>query len=216
MICKHRLNGQYPYKALSSYPDPRGIRVGFLSRFPIVDRDDFVSFAPGELAAVPNWYPNPPSTRMGRGVLKIEVEPIAGRAHPARSRCTSNPNSSLIPAGALHPRAKTSAPLARGWACCVARQKRSRVRSYLNDLMTAGSDNPHDRAGRLQRRAARRDDSNVSGARRCRCHFRRQVRLCAALQSRSIPFRAAAMPPTTSGSWLKPSASRASTTAAAN
>src|SRR5919109_4005164 len=74
---QNRLNGQYPFKALSSYPDSRGIRVGFLSRLAIEQTDDLIALAPGELAGVPDWFPRPPLTRMGRGALRIDVVPTA-------------------------------------------------------------------------------------------------------------------------------------------
>lgn len=128
------LNSLYPHKALSAYPDRRGIRVGFLSRFPIVDRDEFVSFAPGELAAVPDWYPNPPSTRMGRGILKIEVEPIAGvrirlvTVH-LKSKLISYPGCRFAPKNEDERAIGTGLGLLRRTAEAVS------VRSYLNDLM---------------------------------------------------------------------------------
>jgi endonuclease/exonuclease/phosphatase family metal-dependent hydrolase len=128
------LNNQYPHKALSSYPDPRGIRVGFLSRFPIVDRDEFVAFAPGELVVVPNWYPNPPSTRMGRGVLKIEVEPIAD----VRIRLvTVHLKSKLItyPGGRFAPKSEDERAIGAGLGLLRRAAEAVAVRSYLNDLM---------------------------------------------------------------------------------
>jgi len=128
------LNGQYPHKALSSFPDPRGIRVAFLSRFPIVDRGEFVDFAPGELAAVPNWYPNPPSTRMGRGVLKIDVEPIAG----VRIRLvTVHLKSKLItyPGGRFAPKSEDERAIGAGLGLLRRAAEAVAVRAYLNDLM---------------------------------------------------------------------------------
>jgi endonuclease/exonuclease/phosphatase family metal-dependent hydrolase len=128
------LNNQYPHKALSSYPDRRGIRVGFLSRVPIIDRDEFMNFAPGELVAVPDWYPNPPSTRMGRGVLKIEVEPIAG----VRIRLvTVHLKSKLItyPGGRFAPKSEDERAIGAGLGLLRRAAEAVAVRSYLNDLM---------------------------------------------------------------------------------
>jgi endonuclease/exonuclease/phosphatase family metal-dependent hydrolase len=132
------LNGQYPHKALSSYPDRRGIRVGFLSRFPIVDRDEFVSLAPGELASVPDWYPNPPATRMGRGVLKIEVEPLAG----VRIRfITAHLKSKLItyPGGRFAPKSEDERAIGAGLGLLRRAAEAVAVRAYLNDLLTPES-----------------------------------------------------------------------------
>ena len=128
------LNGLYPHKALSGYPDPRGIRVGFLSRYPILDRDEFVSFAPGELAAVPNWYPNPPSTRMGRGVLSIEVEPLAG---VRIWLITVHLKSKLItyPGGRFAPKSEDERAIGAGLGLLRRTAEAVAIRAYLNDLM---------------------------------------------------------------------------------
>jgi endonuclease/exonuclease/phosphatase family metal-dependent hydrolase len=132
---QHSLNGQYPYLALSSYSDLRGIRVGFLSRFPIIDFDEFVSFAPGELAAVPNWYPSSPSTRMGRGALRIDVEPIAG----VRIRfITVHLKSKLItyPGGRFVPRNENERAIGAGLGLLRRTAEAVTVRQYLNNLLT--------------------------------------------------------------------------------
>jgi endonuclease/exonuclease/phosphatase family metal-dependent hydrolase len=126
------LNGQYPHQALSGFPDPRGIRVGFLSRFPIADRGEFMSFAPGELVSIPNWYPNPPSTRMGRGVLKIEVEPIAG----VRIRLiTMHLKSKLItyPGGRFAAKSEDERAIGAGLGLLRRTAEAVSVRSYLNE-----------------------------------------------------------------------------------
>lgn len=132
------LNDQYPHKALSGFPDRRGIRVGFLSRLPIVERDEFVHFAPGELASAPDWYPNPPSTRMGRGALKIEVEPIAG----ARIRLvTVHLKSKLItyPGGRFAPKSEDERAIGAGLGLLRRTAEAVSVRSYLNDLLKPDS-----------------------------------------------------------------------------
>jgi hypothetical protein len=109
-----------------------------LSRFPIVDRDEFVSFAPGELAAAPDWYPNPPSTRMGRGVLKIEVEPIAG---VSIRLVTAHLKSKLItyPGGRFAPKSEDERAIGEGLGLLRRAAEAVAVRSYLNDLMTPES-----------------------------------------------------------------------------
>src|SRR5262245_22457454 len=73
-----RVQAQYPFGALSSRPDGRGIRVAFLSHLQILQTQHIVQFAPGELSQVPDWIPAPPITQMGRGALSIEVEPSPG------------------------------------------------------------------------------------------------------------------------------------------
>lgn len=130
-----RLNDLYPFKALSSYPDARGIRVGFLSHFSISARQDFVSFAPGELAAVPDWYPNAPSIRMGRGVLKVEVEPVVG----LRIRLiTAHLKSKLItyPGGRFAPRNEDERATGAGLGLLRRTAEAVTVRKHLNEMMT--------------------------------------------------------------------------------
>ncbi len=132
------LNDLYPHKALSSFPDRRGIRVGFLSRFPITGRDEFVNFAPGELVAATDWYPNAPSTRMGRGVLKIEVEPTAG----VHIRViTLHLKSKLItyPGGRFAPKSEDERAIGAGLGLLRRSAEAVSVRAYLNDLLKPDS-----------------------------------------------------------------------------
>lgn len=72
------LPDDYAYVQLSSLPDRRGIRVGFLSRLPIEDYEDFADFS-GPFESLPGLdrFGNPePSTRMSRGALRIMVRPL--------------------------------------------------------------------------------------------------------------------------------------------
>jgi endonuclease/exonuclease/phosphatase family metal-dependent hydrolase len=48
-----RLGGRYPHRQLSTNPDPRGIRVGFLSKLEIEDSDEVVNFPLSGLPNVP-------------------------------------------------------------------------------------------------------------------------------------------------------------------
>lgn len=68
---------RYPHARLSSLPDGRGIRVGFLSRLPIWEHEDFADFQ-GPFSSLPGLdrFGNPePVTRMGRGALRVLVRP---------------------------------------------------------------------------------------------------------------------------------------------
>lgn len=72
----NQLNGQYPHSQLSTQPDRRGIRVGFLSKLPIEDSENFVEFPSQGLASVPGIDSNGNPTqvsRLSRGVLRITV-----------------------------------------------------------------------------------------------------------------------------------------------
>ena len=80
-----RLAELLPHRAVSNHPDRRpsggGIRVGFLSRLPILSTEDVVTYVPGELASVPDWLdepPRPPIQRLSRGALRIDVETEGG------------------------------------------------------------------------------------------------------------------------------------------
>jgi endonuclease/exonuclease/phosphatase family metal-dependent hydrolase len=129
-----RLNGLYPFKALSSHPDQRGIRVGFLSHFAIVAQTEFVNFALGELAAVPTWYPNPPTTHLGRGVLKIEVEPVGGIKIQL---ITVHLKSKLItyPGGRFAPKSEDERVTGAGLGLLRRTAEAAAVRDYLNTIM---------------------------------------------------------------------------------
>ena len=131
-----QLNGQYPHKAQSSYPDLRGIRVAFLSRFLINDVDEFVSFAPGELTSVPNWYPSAPSTRMGRGALRIDVAPSTG---VSIRLITVHLKSKLItyPGGRFAPKNENERAIGAGLGLLRRTAEATTVRQYLNNHMTA-------------------------------------------------------------------------------
>ena len=131
-----KLNGQYPHKALSSYPDLRGIRVGFLSRFLINDADEFATFASGELSSVPNWYPSAPSTRMGRGALRIDVEPIAG---VTVRLVTIHLKSKLItyPGGRFAPQNENERAIGAGLGLLRRTAEAATVRQYLNGLLAS-------------------------------------------------------------------------------
>jgi len=70
------LGGTYPHRAVSAYPDRRGIRVAFLSQIPVEETVDFVDFPPGpalDLKNLTGTGESEPVTRMGRGALLIRV-----------------------------------------------------------------------------------------------------------------------------------------------
>ena len=67
----------YAHRVLSSFPDGRGIRVGFLSRLPIDETEDFVDFPPGPAFDIKGLSASGDATcpylRMGRGALRARV-----------------------------------------------------------------------------------------------------------------------------------------------
>ncbi len=70
------LDGAYPHRAVSEFPDARGIRVAFLSNHPIAEREDIVEFPEGpalEVRDVTAEGGTVPVTRLGRGALRVRV-----------------------------------------------------------------------------------------------------------------------------------------------
>ncbi|MGF1448455.1 MAG: endonuclease/exonuclease/phosphatase family protein [Opitutales bacterium] len=75
------LGGAWPHLAISTLPDQRGIRVAFLSKLPILEQEDRADFPPGPALNVQNLTldgAGEPLTRMGRGALRIQVDPGDG------------------------------------------------------------------------------------------------------------------------------------------
>ena len=70
-----KLGGTYPHSSISTAPDHRGIRVAFLSQLPVLATSEVRDLAPGELAEVRDWTGGDPIRRMGRGALRIDVQP---------------------------------------------------------------------------------------------------------------------------------------------
>jgi endonuclease/exonuclease/phosphatase family metal-dependent hydrolase len=73
-----RLEGRYPHSQLSASPDPRGIRVGFLSKPTIEEHEDMSTFPGNGLVKVIGQEIDGRSTeitRMSRGALRILVKP---------------------------------------------------------------------------------------------------------------------------------------------
>lgn len=71
-----QLEGRYPHSYLSTFSDPRGIRVGFLSKLVIEEREDLVDFPQGGFSKLLSQDTEGNSTeitRMGRGALRILV-----------------------------------------------------------------------------------------------------------------------------------------------
>ena len=64
------LGGAYPHRAASGFPNGRGIRVAFLSRHPVGEREDVVEFPEGPALDVHDPTADggtEPIDRLGRG-----------------------------------------------------------------------------------------------------------------------------------------------------
>lgn len=70
------LGGAYPHRAVSAFPDGRGIRVAFLSKHAVDEQTDMVDFPPGPVLDIHDLTAagDPrPINRMGRGALRVRV-----------------------------------------------------------------------------------------------------------------------------------------------
>ncbi|MBG1268165.1 endonuclease/exonuclease/phosphatase family protein [Nostoc sp. WHI] len=73
-----QLQGRYPHSNVSTSPDIRGIRVGFLSKLVIEEHEELVDFPQGGFSKLLSQDTEGNSTeitRMGRGALRILVKP---------------------------------------------------------------------------------------------------------------------------------------------
>lgn len=70
------LGGTYPHRATSAFPDGRGIRVAFLSKYAVDERTDMVDFPPGlalDVRGLAATEGPQPINRMSRGALRVRV-----------------------------------------------------------------------------------------------------------------------------------------------
>ena len=73
------LEERYSHRRLSQAPDRRGIRVGFLSKLEIEDKEDIVDFPQAGLPSVPGIDSEgelTEVTRFSQGALRIRVSPV--------------------------------------------------------------------------------------------------------------------------------------------
>ncbi|MGR8999119.1 MAG: endonuclease/exonuclease/phosphatase family protein [Gammaproteobacteria bacterium] len=76
------LEDRYPHSLLSSHPDPRGIRVGFVSKLAIESSEEITAFPHNGLAKVSSINGRgriQEISSFGRGALCISVRPLADR-----------------------------------------------------------------------------------------------------------------------------------------
>ncbi len=73
------LEGRYPHTLVSEFSDPRGIRVGFISKLEIEEHEEIVNFSEGGFLKVlaQEALENVTSiNRMGRAALRIIIRPL--------------------------------------------------------------------------------------------------------------------------------------------
>jgi endonuclease/exonuclease/phosphatase family metal-dependent hydrolase len=70
------LGGSYPHRAVSAFPDGRGIRVAFLSKHTVEESEDIVDFPPGPALDIHDLTASGEATpidRMSRGALRVRI-----------------------------------------------------------------------------------------------------------------------------------------------
>jgi endonuclease/exonuclease/phosphatase family metal-dependent hydrolase len=133
-----RLSCGYPHRALSEFPDGRGIRVVLLSKLPLSAIEHIAAFPENELTPVPNWEGRPPIERMGRGALAAVVEPAAGvRVRVVTVHLKSKLISYPASGGGTRFSPRDEDERSRGAALALYRRavESATVRSYLNAAM---------------------------------------------------------------------------------
>jgi endonuclease/exonuclease/phosphatase family metal-dependent hydrolase len=133
-----RLNDRYPYVRLSRFPDGRGIRVGYLSRLPLLQAADYDTYPPGSITNISDVSGNPMQD-MGRGALKVTVVLEPGllvnmvNVH-LKSKLLSYPDGRRWPLD--------EDERARGAALALIRRatEATAVRVYLNRLLNNNND----------------------------------------------------------------------------
>jgi len=135
---QRRLNDRYPYTFLSQKPDPRGIRVGFLSRMPMVQAREFDKFPPTSILTF-STNKGQPMNNMGRGVLKVTVVVAPGlmvnivNIH-LKSKLVTYDGGRRSPLDEDERARETGFATAKRTAEAVA------VRVYINSLITGNND----------------------------------------------------------------------------
>ena len=135
---QQRLQSQYPYALLSTHPDPRLIRVGFLSRLQLLQSEELFDFPDQALTNFTNGQ-GEPLQHMGRGALKVSVEILKGftvhvvTAH-LKSKLITYPDGRRFPKNENERARETGIALLKRTAEAVA------LRVYINQLITHTTD----------------------------------------------------------------------------
>jgi endonuclease/exonuclease/phosphatase family metal-dependent hydrolase len=126
------------HAALSTHPDRRGIRVGFLSRHPVTVVADTTTL-PGELSPIQIAdKPAVPSGELGRGALAVTVEPAPGFV---LTLITCHLKSKLLtfPGGRFSPRDEGERARYGAYALYRRAAEATAVRELATQLLEPGS-----------------------------------------------------------------------------
>jgi endonuclease/exonuclease/phosphatase family metal-dependent hydrolase len=142
------LGGAYPHRAASAFPDRRGIRVAFLSKFAIDHQttQDIVDFPPGlalDTQKLTGCGETAPITRMGRGALRIRVvkDGVVADVISAhlKSKLLTFPRSG---GSSFTPRDEEERARAAGIALMRRTAEAVTLRMWINALLEGNNRNP--------------------------------------------------------------------------
>ncbi|MCO6450854.1 MAG: endonuclease/exonuclease/phosphatase family protein [Caldilineales bacterium] len=140
------LAGTYRHRAISAFPDSRGIRVAFLSRLLIERTTDLVDFAQGPAMDV--HYVDPlgstiPLRRFGRGALHIHVSKDGREIDVITAHLKSKLLSYPRPWGtSFAPKDETERAQMAGLALMRRMAEAVTLRMAANDLLEGNTQNP--------------------------------------------------------------------------
>ncbi len=142
------LDDDWPHRAVSTLPDGRGIRVAFLSKLPILEQENRADFPAGPALEVNDLSLDGAGealTRMGRGALRIQVDPGGGPV----DCITTHLKSKLLSyppfpgqGSRFFPRDEDERAQAAGVALHRRTAEAVTVRLWVNEILTAHPERP--------------------------------------------------------------------------
>jgi len=137
---QQQLHGSYPHRAISNFPDRRGIRVGFLSKLPLADAHHVVQFPAGPALQIQGVNANggPTTvTRMSRGALQVRVTKDGSSFHMVTTHLKSKLLEFPRPNGqtSFTPRDETERMQVAGCALHLRTAEAGTLRNSANSLL---------------------------------------------------------------------------------
>jgi endonuclease/exonuclease/phosphatase family metal-dependent hydrolase len=150
LLLKQTLKNDYAHHAVSEFPDRRGIRVAFLSKWAIVEREDIAEFPIGPALQIAEFAENQKTTRlvtrMGRGALRIRVQGQSPKltADVISTHLKSKLLSFSRPDGStsFQPKNETERVQVAGIAVHKRTAEAVTVRSHINTLLSSPTPTP--------------------------------------------------------------------------
>jgi endonuclease/exonuclease/phosphatase family metal-dependent hydrolase len=140
------LAGRYPHRAISAFPDSRGIRVAFLSKHVVEEQEDIVDFAPGPALDIHELTPtggSAPVIRMGRGALRVGITANSLRVNLITAHLKSKLLTFSRPGGSsFTPRDEEERAQAAGIALLRRAAEAVTLRIRINSLLEGNNRSP--------------------------------------------------------------------------